>query len=504
MTICPCFLNRRDVLKSGAVSTGKTAKRGLGEESTRRIRIALQAELRQSRRAKEIDAGIGRSRGYLYKFCRGDTTVQLGGLMAALDLLGLDPGRFFANALAAPIPNDEMLRDLEHLGAIDSRLVRLEQATSKLASTPPPEEPVREVDGQALVAKMAACHGVEQRRRLRQAERCRQPAFTRAYLEYLDALRYDNPKEAARNAEEMAVKLIPRLTGPQPERLALQLKALGVFGSAHRVSGGFSTAARAARVALALARKHRMPRVTADLLQRGAYALSDHGRFAEAMKLLDEALVIYFDLGSKQGLGQVMVDRGHMLNYLGEHKAAVQAFVRALRVLDNRGRQARRNILAAHTNLAVAYEHLGQFGDAEQALEEALTLVHDQESINKAKVVWQLGSIAMKRRSLVAGEKYFRMAAKLLEKRYPFDRALVTLDLTEALLAQGKADEATQIAVSTTEFLTPHRSNRVLEAATTKFLRLAIGGKLTVDHIRGLREQISRGRARQSGAPEAI
>ncbi|MCP3964440.1 MAG: hypothetical protein GY719_41965 [bacterium] len=472
------------------MSSDRNPKRGLGEESTRRIRLALQAELYASRRAKEVDAGIGYSSGYLYKFCRGETTAQVGSFMQALELLDLDPGRFFANALSAPVSNDEMLREVEEIGEVDKRLVNLEKATTRLKSTPIAEGRLREVDAEALVAKMAGCRGVEQRRRLRQGQRYRQPAFAHAYLEHLDAFRYDDPKLAARNAEEVAVKMIHRLPVPRPERMALQLKALGVFGSAHRLVGGFSTAARAARIGLSHSRMHRLSRTTADLLQRGAYALSDHGRFAEAMKLLEEALVIYFDLDSQRGLGQVMVDRGLMLTYLGKHRASLTATRTALRLLPNTTPRDARNQLAALEVQGLAYKGLGDIENAEESLRLAVEKSDGLGEINRAKLLWQHGCLAFARKIFPVAEHHLRRAREVFDRVKGPEKALVSLDLAEVLVAQGDLATAAQLALTMARYLKTFSKNKMAQAGISEFMRIAVSGNLTLSCIGELRKKL--------------
>ncbi|MCP3915423.1 MAG: hypothetical protein GY711_07700, partial [bacterium] len=214
------------------------------------------------------------------------------------------------NALGTRVANDALLEDLERFGEIDSRLAAIEKATVEIELTEPPCRALPAIDVEAMLAGVLACNGKEQRRRLGDTKRYRHPAFVAAYLEHLDDLRYDDPQQARLNVCVVAVKLIPKLPGPQRERIALQLKAIGVYAAVHRQKGEYATAARALRRALAAARAHGLKRTVGDLLQGAAYVLSAHGRYSDSMVLLDEALVIFYDLRSQAGRGRVQVDRG--------------------------------------------------------------------------------------------------------------------------------------------------------------------------------------------------
>lgn len=267
------------------------------EESARRIRRALRAELDGCWGQREaINRTIGHGPEYLSKVCRGVYPIKLDQLLSVLEYIGVDAGRFFADALSAGVANDALLGELERFGEIHRQLRAIEKATVQLELSEPLGPVPPPIDVEAMVARVVACKFREQRRRLSTAQKYRHPAFVAAYLEHLDALRYEDPKVAREITRVVALKLIPRLPGPRRERIALQLKAIGIFGSIHRQKASFATAARAIGFALTFARRHGLPATVADLLQRGAYVLSDHGRYQGMLELLDEALVIYLDL----------------------------------------------------------------------------------------------------------------------------------------------------------------------------------------------------------------
>ena len=463
---------------------------GAGENS-RQIREALGVELdRRQGELAGINAAIGRGQGHLRRVANGSRPITLDLLLVALEAMDLDAGRFLANALGARIDNDSLLEEIEGRGGIDRRLQRIEKVTGELeVSTATDSEPPA-ADVEALVAAMVSCSGTEQRRRLGKARKYRHPAFATAYLEHLDALRYDDPKQARQNAEAAAMKLIPRLPGSRSRRIELQLKAMGVFASCHRQQGRWATAARALRVALGVARRHGLSGITGDLLQRAACILSDNGRFEEANSLLDEALVIYYDLDWEEEQGMVMVERGTALLSLGRYTDAITVLERSLNLLSRNSLRTRRNRLAAHQRIAFAHRELGALEQAEASLAQAIKESEGAGRLTRASLLWDYGTITLKRRSYEDAEKRLRTAADLFDQLKHPTKALIVLDLTHALLGQRKNLEAAATAMGMAKYLTAFRGNKVAEATISELVQLAVRGELSMSVVRQTSTQL--------------
>lgn len=470
------------------------------EESSRRFRRALRAELdiRWGQRGA-INAAIGHDAKYLNKVCLGEFPIKVDELLRALEFMAVDAGRFFASALGARVENDLLLADLERLGEIDSRFPAIEKATVQLELSEPPGPAPPIGDVEELVSAVVACNVREERRRLKTARRYCHPAFAAAYLKHLDALRYDDPKVARENARVVAVKLIPRLPGSQRERMALQLKAIGIFASGYRQKGSFATAACALRFALAFARRHRLPETIADLLQRAAYVLSDHGRYTDALELLGEAMVIFFDLDSHAGLGRVLVDRGTNFYCLGRYRDAVAVARRAQELLLGESRQISRNRLVAHQVLAHSFLKLGDLGAAEMETAQAVAESENAGRLYRGYLLWDHGVIGLERRMYDLAEKRLREASRFLARAGDRNQAMVTLDLTKALVAQSKNLEAVGMAVSTAEYLGTFRGNKVTAAAASDLMMTAVEGRLSltgIDRVQANLEQAGQGMTR--------
>ncbi len=473
------------------------------EDARDRILRALKAELRKHRgEISRIDREIGHSDGYLSKACLGKWSIGLDVLLQALQALHIDPAAFFGRALDIPHDSADYLAELETEDARKHRALRkMEETARRLASRPETAEaPPDSLDAGALVAALAGCTRREQRRRLRTAQKYRHPAFARAYLEHLDALRYEDPQEAAKLAETAAADLIPHLRAPRAEQLTLLCLAIGVFASAHRYIGKVPVATRAVRVALELARRYGLDLATADLLERGAYVLGSHGQYKRALVLLREAQEIYSDRGLPACCGRILVGRGIMLGQSGRHDFAAAVFKQALAALPEQEALARWRSAAYH-GIAISYRQLGELQSAVDWLEQAIASSGSMGVINRAKLVWLQGSIHFDSRSYRQAQQAFCRTRQMLGDKDPFESALVCLDEARALLAQGDVADVQQLAKEMATMLAPFKDNKVAEAALLRFIRQSLEGRVTQALIDSTGKQLEQGRARGGHAP---
>ncbi len=473
------------------------------------IQSALQKELSKHwGEIAAIEAKVSRSEGYLRKFCRGPRSISLNLLLESLDALQVDPGAFFSKALDAPCDSDSFLRNLEQPGKEAAVLLKLEKATRNIEAESSGSKVIQSHENSGienkclervgnardLVAKISDCTGKEQKRRLRTAQRYREPAFVVAYLEYLDVLRYDKPKLAARLLETVALDVIPDLACSQSRRLDLQCRTIALFGDVHRLTADFPTASKAVSFALETARKHSLEKTIAIVLKRGAFLLSDHGQFEQALILLRERFEIYFDLGSNVDMGKTLVDRGIMLTNAGNLSAAVRVLARALELLPTMTPDLRSYYISTYSALAYGYEQMKDFDNAEKWLDEAIATFSTEGGISQAKLIWHQGRIAYARKDFPVAKHRLETALELFDERTSAEAGLVRLDLTRVLLASGQIRSAIEIALQMASFLTRYRKNKVLEAAIADYTRLALEGKLTIAAIDRLQPKLEQRR----------
>ncbi len=454
------------------------------------LRECLRLELRkQWGGIAEIEKRVACSNGYLNKLSSGTHEFKLDLFLKTLDALEIDPRAFFSRALGIqPLPED-YLRELEDDTCIDRAFARIERATHQLETAEPADPDPAAKAGAGDVTALAQCPLREQHRRLRNTRKYRTHAFVRAYLEHLDSLHYTDAVQAARLAEKVAVCLIPTLPGPRGDRLALLCVAAGIFASARRRKGRFADAARAFRRALELSRRQRLGAETAALLKRAAYLLKDFGHFERALIFLREALELYVDLDSRPGVAKTQVDRGMMLCYLGDYEAAVAVLRQALHRLEGSG--LTRHIFAAYQYLAYAHEQRGDPDAAERRLEAATAVAGLERGFYWARLRWQQGTLALKRGAYRRSEELLRAASQVIStEKHPYQEALVSVDLVEALLAQERLEEACALASSSARLLDSFSSNRLAKMAVLRLVRAGLDGKLTRQLLAGVRSQL--------------
>ncbi|MEM7351027.1 MAG: hypothetical protein AAF657_09495 [Acidobacteriota bacterium] len=475
------------------------------QEIHRQLLGGLLSELRsQWGRIREVEESLGiGTAGYLNKMCSGKAEIRLKLFLQTLSALGVEPRSFFSRALEiCPRPED-YLAQIGGRQQEDKALDKMIEAAGEIeASEPPAAERLATADADD-VALFVLTPRKAQQRALRHGKSYASHAFARAYLEYLDDHRYDHAVEAARMATGVVKDLLPRLPGPPNERLALLCFGLGVFGSARRSKGRFRSAARALRLALSVAERAGLQEDTANLLIRASYLLKDHGHVERALALLKEALVVFVRLGSRRDMGRVLVDQGMMSCYLGAYDTAVQDLEQGLACLADTTEALPRTHLAAYQFLAYASEQRGDLDAAEGYLAAGMRACGASHAVDRARLQWSLGTLALERGAVQQAEDWLRSAlAVLAEHENALQEAVVILDLLRALLSQGKNREAIETAVSMSQLLGKFTNNTLAEATILGLVRAALDGELDEASICQVRDQLSAGKQPARGLPE--
>ncbi len=472
------------------------------QEIQRRLLEGLYGEARANwGRIAEIEDRLGISDGYLAKLCQGKNDFKLSLFLRSIEALDLDPRAFLSRTLEIQPATEDYLRQLEAPGDRDPAFTRMARATAELEAAEPPPTCPAATAGAGDAAEVAACRRSEQLRRLRASRKYRTHAFASAYLEHLDSLRYDHAEEAARLATRVAVHLIPTLPGPQDQRLTLQCLALGIFGSARRLKGKFTAAARAFRLALDVSRRAGLREDTANLLLRASYLLKDFGHFNRALALSNEALVISVQLGSSTDIGRTLLQQGMTRTALGDYEGAVLDLKQAFAHFDGAVGLGRHH-LALYQYLAYAYEQLGKLDEAHECLDRGAKAFEPKHAVDAAKVQWLHGTLAFRHGEHARAEKLLRTVREVLaSKENPAQEALVSLDLVSVLLAQGKNQEASELAESMARLLFRFKNNRLAEAAIVELISAALEGGLNEDVVGKARRRLKTARTPRRGAP---
>ncbi len=466
------------------------------KQALRKMAKALEhLKAREHGRLQDLAAAIGKKREYLTKLPK-TKTYPLVRLLAVIGAYGETPARFFARAFDISPDPDSYLEDLLRPGEEQAILGRIERVSRRIEHQPVPEG--KPSPSRATVADLNRSSRSDQRKRLCSTKKFQTAPFLRRYLVYLDDLRYESPSDSAYLAETLVREVVERVIASKTERLELQCRALGVYGSAHRVRGNFATAAKAIVLGLEIARRNELELAVADLLQRGAYVLHDDTQYERALKLLGEAHIIYYDRGMTAELGRVDVDRGTMLGQQSKYERSRIVFERSLAVLPD---YETRNRLAASHGIAMAHYQLGQLDAAEKWLNEVLPRSHRHGGTVVAKMTWLKGLVlGAKRRYPVATESLYQAFNMLSARETPQDVALVGLDLISSLLNEGKRSQALTVVRNMTVLTVRFRGNRMAESALIELTEAGLYGRVNQQLVQQTSEKLKEAH-RKKGAP---
>lgn len=302
----------------------------------------------------------------------------------------------------------------------------------------------------ALMSELARRPRAARREAIRTGRRYQLYGLAEELCDASRAAAFDDVAHAVELAElavEVADSLEPRL---YPSKLIADRQALcrGVLGNARRVASdlfGADSAFQEARAMLPLGTRNELPR--ADLASLLGSLRVDQARYAEARRILGDALAVFERHEEPENVGRVLLQLGLCAGYSGAAGEAVRLFERAGELLEPLGDD--RLTLYARHNLA---DWLVECGDALEALaryEKARPLYerlkHDP---------W----VALRRRWLEgrihAGLRDLSKAFSILEevrteaarRELGYEQAMVTLQLAILHLDRGDLAAVRELA----------------------------------------------------------
>ncbi len=454
---------------------------------------AFERELqRRHGRIGATEIALGYARGHFRRLFREQRPIKLDVVLRALGLLGVDPREFIAQAYDIDLRPEHLLSLHARPGRLDPQLPRIEKALKRLETGDPPAPARRQARDYRPRLETYWCAGAAyQRKYLGTTRMFRQAAFVTDYLELLDDLCYEQPRDAAKVAAGVVTILLPLIPAGREQILNFACRAIGVYASGHRRSLGFETAATALVAGLRLAGRHGLKLARAELLQRGAFVLSDHGEFHRALSLLEKAEIIYSDHGCAAGVGKAVADRAAMYGHLDDHQKALFLFRRALRELPP---DLTRWRVAARDGVITSCRELGDLESAEKCLRDALEAHGPTEDVTRGKIVWQAAAIAFGQGDLSRSERIVARTRAIFEDQgAPTLAALAWLDHASVLMAQGKREEACQLATSMASLLKPFENDESAGGAIMELHRAGMDGSLTQELIDQAAEKIEPG-----------
>jgi tetratricopeptide (TPR) repeat protein len=253
---------------------------------------------------------------------------------------------------------------------------------------------------------------------------------------------------AAVELTELALAVVDHLD-PEAfgeERLAdFRATALAALGNARRLAKDFAGAHEAFRDAWkALKEGSEDPFEQAALVSREANLLCDLGDFEEAAQLLEGALALYREGGDLHFQGRTLLQQALIVGYVDPEKG-VDLAEEALALIDA-VREPRLELCARH-NLTWFLNDSGQVREAMAMLEMSRSLYGQfADAWTRILLHWLEGRITRSLGDLSEAEHTFKGVWKKLHKRgFQRELTLLTIDLVEVYVQQGKLQEAIEL-----------------------------------------------------------
>jgi tetratricopeptide (TPR) repeat protein len=279
---------------------------------------------------------------------------------------------------------------------------------------------------------------------------------------------------------------------------AHRANALRVAGDLPAAERGFEEARR--RLAGApLARSA----TYAEVASLEASLRGDQRRFEEAVELLDEAVLVYQEVGEREGLARALIQRAAMRQYRERYDEALADLDRARGLLDPKADGFL--YLCTIVGTAPVLLDLGRAEEAERVLSEA------EESFEAASEPWWalrlrylLGRAALGQGDLARAEELLVDARDgFLAQELPQDVANASLDLALVYLHQGRTGEVRRLCREVAATLTALGVQRDALAALALFQKATVADAAARSLVQRLRRHLETARAANGGPGEA-
>lgn len=233
--------------------------------------------------------------------------------------------------------------------------------------------------------------------------------------------------------------------------------------------------------------------ILAKLLRMRALARYVQSRYSEALALLDQAELLYLELGEFARIGESALDRAAIEMELKGPNIAISTVLRSTPLID--WADSVRYSMAATQNLAVYYAESGRPSRAASVLQlsRKRLLLMGEPAVDKLLLDWVEGKI------LNSQGDYAAAAGLLRETRHRFldldlssQCAFVSLDLACSLLELGRPRELAEICQPMIAYFLSRGITGEALMTTRLFQRALLEQSLTLIHIRTLNEVLSR------------
>ncbi|HKI02941.1 MAG TPA: helix-turn-helix transcriptional regulator [Thermoanaerobaculia bacterium] len=244
----------------------------------------------------------------------------------------------------------------------------------------------------------------------------------------------------------LACRVAELALGEEAWRSRLQGYALAFLANARRVAGDLAGAEEAFTRAWKLwqAGTEAAPGLLAEwrLLDREASLHRARRRFREALDRLDQARAA----APPEAAGRILVNKSFTLDQMGEAEQAIEALLEAAPLVD--GQRDPRLLFGLRFNLTAGLCRLGRYAEAETLLPEVRELAEAlRKELDLVRVLWLDGKIAAGLgRDAEAASSFEQVRGELTAREMAYDGALVTLELAELYLREGRTREVRALA----------------------------------------------------------
>lgn len=249
---------------------------------------------------------------------------------------------------------------------------------------------------------------------------------------------------------------------------AAKSRAWVYVGNALRIQSDFRAADRAFTEAEEhLSRSWLDPLDEALVYEYKASLRRAQGRFAEAIELLDQAIVLYREVNEPHFQGRSLITKGLVLQYAGETDLAAEDFRNGLFLIHPADEP--RLVVAAHHGLIHCANDNGRYAEARALIQEARP-VWDQvgKRLDLLRLRWLEGKVALGLgQHQLAEQAFLEVRNEFIDAEIAHDAALASLNLAEIYLRQGRLTEVKHLAA---EILPIFRARDVYRETLTALL----------------------------------
>jgi tetratricopeptide (TPR) repeat protein len=309
---------------------------------------------------------------------------------------------------------------------------------------------------------------------------------------------FEEPQDAEKDLE-VAVAIagnLDRRRYGQGSVEAAQTRALAWLGNARRVRFDF----RGAEEAFGLAEGHLRrswldPLDEALVLELKALLRRAQRRFAEALFMLDEAIVLYREVNESHLQGRALIAKGTVLQSSGELDSAAACLRQGLFLVDPA--EDPRLVVVAHSNLILGLVDSGRHAEARSLIETVRPLWQQLGTApDLLRLRWIEGRAASGLSRLAEAEAAFlEVRTAFLASEAAYDAALVSLDLAAVYARLGRPAETRRLAAELVPIFRSREIHREAIAALLFFQRAAEMEQVTLTVVEQVAAYLQKSRA---------